>query len=150
MAQLSYDKGHRTLILYEDFRVLFEERMALVQENRKPDYVVDPEIFQIRENFIKAVSQNFRQTPSEYLCTSGWGPNINQFAHVSAVLNVSWADWIAMDEITQRALFETVNERIEAQNREQQKSTKELEMKLQSIQDDKGSPFDALRSWNHA
>lgn len=150
MAQFSYDKGHRTLILYEDFRVLLEERMSPIHRSRKPDYLIDPQIFQIRENFIKEVSQNFRQTPSEYLCTSGWGPNLNQFAHVSAVLNVSWTDWINMDEITQRALFDTVNERIEAQNREQQKSTKEFEMKLQSIQENKGSPFDTLRSWNHA
>jgi len=150
MAQLSYDSGHRTLVFYEDFWILFEKRMSLVCDRYKPNEQIDPELFQIRDNFIKAVSQNFRQTPQEYLCTAGWGPNINQFAHVSAVLNVSWADWVSMDEITQRALFEAVNERIETQNRQERKAAKELEMKIQNLQEDRGSPFDALRSWNHS
>lgn len=121
--------------------------MALIQERFKADFSIDPELFAIRDNFIRAVAQNFRQTPPEYVSTSGWGPNINQFAHVSAVLNVSWSDWIQMDPIVQRALFDTVNDRIEEQNRAERKSSKELEMKLQSLNENKGSPFDALRSW---
>lgn len=122
--------------------------MAFIQDRFKPDSSIDPELFSIRENFIQAVAQNFRQTPPEHFSTSGWGPNIDQFAHVSSLLNVSWADWINMDLITQRALFDTVNHRIEQENREKQKSSKELEMKLKDITETRSSPFEAIKPRN--
>jgi hypothetical protein len=149
MAKESYDQGRQSLSYYPDFWVRLEERMAFIQDRFKPDFYIDPDLFFIRDNFIRTVAQNFRQTPSDHFSTSGWGPNIDQFAHVSAVLSISWAEWINMDPIVQRALFDNVNDRIEAQNKAEKQSSKDLEMKLQSLSESKTNPLDNIRSWNN-